>query len=202
MLGRSLRRFQPQRPASAALLAAVATISACGRPAAVSSRRFAAGPAAQARGVAAFQVLRAGPRHLDLLLEGELAGHLEVRAANGNATQRLEVGGAPPLVLRTSWERVTVEFVESTQVLAERTGTVWIAREPLAAAAGALVTLLLALDIDLAVQGTSMTFNGRRYAWCTPMCATAERCARGGRAEACGDAVATCGACLEQEPAQ
>lgn len=177
-------------------------ITACGRPAAVPSSRFVAGPAAQARGVAAFQVLRAGPRHLDLLLEGEGAGGLEVRVAGGNSIQRLELRGTPPLVLRTSWDRVQVEMAGSTQVLAERSGAVWVARERLAPAAQPLVTLLLALDIDLAVQGTSMAFQGRHYAWCTRMCAAAERCARQGRLETCGDAVATCGACLEQEPGQ
>jgi hypothetical protein len=188
------------RSTSTVSLLLITVLASCGRTAAPETR-FAPGPAARAHGVSMFQVLRADAQNLDVVLEGR-AGRLEVRTAGGVSTQRLEISEAAPLILRTSWERVEVEIGEANQVLAERSGAVWMGRQPLAEGAQPLVALLLAMDIDLAVQGTSMAFQGRRYAWCTPACVSAERCARAGQLGTCGDQVATCGACLEQEPSE
>lgn len=172
----------------------------CTRARPPAQTRFLAGPAAHSHGVVAFEVVVANATHLDLVLEGSRAGHLKVETIGGSSTQRLALAGAMPIVLRTSWERVELEANGENRLLAERVGAKWTIRQPVPREALPVGSLLLALDIDLAVQGTSMIFRGRRYAFCTPACVAAERCIGVGTLDPlCAESIATCGACLEQE---
>jgi hypothetical protein len=62
------------------------------------------------------------------------------------------------------------------------------------------VALLLAVDIDMAVQGTSLVANGSEYVACTIECTSAAQCVPQWDAPVCAPHVVTCSACLEQEP--
>jgi hypothetical protein len=162
---------------------------------------FAAGPVARGHGVEGYQVLAADAHHLDVRWLGRTAGHLRVEVQGGSATQRLE---APEeaFTLFTSRDRIAMDLDGTRRVLAERTGDGWVERERPARGASSdrWLPTLLAVDIDLAVQGTSMIFEGKVYAPCTGECIKAERCVRESPLPRCAAGVTTCGACLEQEP--
>ncbi|MBS2012688.1 MAG: hypothetical protein JST00_07375 [Deltaproteobacteria bacterium] len=59
----------------------------------------------------------------------------------------------------------------------------------------------MAVDVDMAVQGSSLVRGGRAHASCTSECLRAYSCAGRERADAaCEASVAVCGACMVQWP--
>ena len=176
--------------------AAVVLCCACAKNASLPSL-YPASKEASALGVQGYRVLRADAHNLELHLLGTRQARLQVEVRGGNALQRLQtVDGA--FTLWTSLDRITVEQQAAPFLAAERVDDGWIERAPIPPAAWPSLELLMAVDIDLAVQGTSMIFEGKQYAWCTLQCSNAARC--GPDLELCAESIVTRGACLEQEP--
>jgi hypothetical protein len=160
---------------------------------------YPAGDLARRQGIEGYQILKDRPTELDLNLSGRPAAKLAVRILGGVTTQSIEREGGR-FGLRTSFDRVEVEENGRYRVAAERMVGGWKVHEGLGRVSTDWLAFLLAIDVDLAVQGTSMVFQGRRYAWCTLECERAAGCARQGTPLNCLEQLVTCGACLEQEP--
>jgi hypothetical protein len=159
---------------------------------------FAAGAEAQQHGVTSYSVTHADARSLDVGLLGDRPARLAIRVEDLTTSQRLDRDASPPFILRTSPSRVAVSTGAREVLVMERVGSSWIDRQPLTGAERELVARLLAVDIDLAVQGSSMVFRGARYVGCTQACVAAARCAE---LTVCAESVVTCAGCLAQEPA-
>jgi hypothetical protein len=157
-----------------------------------------AGDAARARGVDAYDVLEATAHDIDARLLGKVPLHLHVHSADGETVQQLD--GPAPFVLSTSRERVEVETSGHPRIVAEKVGDVWRAPEGVDAATQRAIGLVLSVDVDLAVQGSSLVFGGSTFARCTETCDRASRCAEHFDAARCAQDTTLCGACLEQEP--
>jgi hypothetical protein len=160
---------------------------------------FPAGPAAQELGFTAYDINKATRDELDVTLLGRSPAHLFATVTEREAIQRLQRRD-DVFSLRTSADRMAVEQGGVPRLLAERLGDRWLERAPLDAADREKLGAILAADIDLAVQGTSMVFGGRRYVWCTLECVNSAACLRRGSAGPCAAGITTCAACLAQEP--
>jgi hypothetical protein len=161
---------------------------------------YAAGPEARAQRVDSYLFHQATAHDLDLAFIGPKEGRLKVHVMGGSAVQELERTPEGRTVLRTSARRIELEDGEGARLLAEAADGRWVARAPVSPAAAASLAFLVAVDLDLAVQGASMVFEGKLYARCTLECATGVVCLRRSAFEECAEHVAVCGACLEQEP--
>src|SRR5205814_10059880 len=102
---------------------------------------------------------------------------LHVHVMKAEALQQLEMGGGPPFVLGTSATAVEIGGTNASKVLAEVIGGGWVARAPTTPGEASKLSLLMAVDLDLAVQGSSMVFAGQLYAHCSLECSQAARCA-------------------------
>jgi hypothetical protein len=156
-----------------------------------------AGEAARAQGVDAYDVLEATKHDIDARLLGRTPGRLRIHSADGETTQQLD--GAAPLVLSTSRARIDLKM-DGHSLVAERSGDRWVSRGALDATAEAALRLMLAVDVDFAVQGSSTILGGTTFARCTEQCDKASRCAEHGGPAQCASNMVLCGACLEQEP--
>jgi hypothetical protein len=159
-----------------------------------------AGDAARAQGVDAYDVLRATEQDIDARLLGRAAAHLLVHCADGVTVQRLD--GRAPFELSTSPGRIEIGTGGAFRVVAEKDGDRWLSRGPLDADADARrsMRLLFAVDVDLAVQGSSIVLGGTAFARCTEECDRAQLCAETFEAASCAQHAVLCGGCLEQEP--
>jgi hypothetical protein len=111
---------------------------------------------------------------------------LHVRARAGATEQTLD-----GFVLRTERDAIAI----AGKRVASRNGA-WTAT-PLAPADADALARILSLDITLAVQGSSLVFDGEDYAACTVRCTHAEACRDLAR---CADDIVVFGACLVREP--
>jgi hypothetical protein len=150
--------------------------------------------------VSSYLIRQAGAHDLDTDLMGATPGRLIIHVLSGIATQELKREDGRRFILRTSSSRIEVADDGGPRLLAERFRDGWQQRGRLSPSALASLDLLLAVDLDLAVQGASMAFDGRLYARCSLECWSATTCVRRPSFDRCAEHVAVCGACLEQEP--
>jgi hypothetical protein len=158
---------------------------------------FPAGVEARRRGVDTYLVRRAGAHDLDVELAGAVRGRLVAHVVAGAAAQQIEREGMDPFTLRTSSELVEAEDAGGTFPVARFANGRWMQSTPAPRGISTSMQLLMAIDIDLAVQGASMVFGGKLYARCTLECWTAARCPA---LDQCAGHIVICAACLEQEP--
>jgi hypothetical protein len=160
---------------------------------------FPVGPAAQELGFTAYEINKATADELDVTLVGRSPARLLATITQAESIQRLQRSGEV-FALRTSADRMQVEQGGRSRLLAERLGDRWFERAALDVAGRQNLGVILAADIDLAVQGTSMVFGGQRYVWCTLECVNSAACLRRGAEGLCAAGITTCAACLGQEP--
>src|SRR5262249_41130564 len=156
---------------------------------------------ARARGVTGYHVLVAGAHDVDVELLGARPMHLVARAGPEVTEQWLE-GAKVPMHLVTREDRIEVERDGVPVPVATRRDRPGLAGSPLTPDESETLALVAAVDVDLAVQGSSIVFGGRRYEQCTLACIHASSCSQQLARElaACARAVTICGACLDAEP--
>jgi hypothetical protein len=179
--------------------AAMVLLLGCFRPRSESSR-FPATAAAHEMGIFAYDIIHADPRNVDVLLDGRTSGRLRVEVRSAVVTQRFEEPDRPSFILQTSPNEIEARVAATTRVLAKKAASGWKIVAPPAAADTLKIATILAADVDLAVQGASMIWDGGQYAFCTWECVKAGACARKDSFEQCAAHVVICAACLEQEP--
>jgi hypothetical protein len=158
-----------------------------------------AGEAAVRSGITQYALHRVEAHHLGVGLMGILSGDLTVDVFGGAATQHLALADRPPFDLETSKERVGVTD-GTRRFLMSKNGSAWTMAGPSESIDRSIMQLLMAVDVDLGVQGATMVFDGSLYAPCTVDCMFAEKCVGAARLATCASDVVTCAACLEQEP--
>jgi hypothetical protein len=151
-------------------------------------------------GIFAYDIIHADRKTLDVRLEGQTTGRLRVEVRGEVVTQRLEAAGRPPFVLQTSPDQLETREAATARVLARKAAGRWGIVDAPSAADTFTIAQILAADVDLAVQGASMIWDGGQYAFCTWECVKAGECIRKDSLEECAPRVVTCAACLEQEP--
>lgn len=157
--------------------------------------------AARSRGIGRFEVVAEAPGVLDVRLEGPaVAGRLRVRAGATETEQRIE-GFGEPFVVRTRRDSLAVGRPGAERIIARRGRGSWDGA-PLDAADADALARVLAIDVSVAVQGSSLVFGGTGYVSCTVRCTRAETCVRrmSRQLAGCADDIVVCGACLEREP--
>jgi hypothetical protein len=164
---------------------------------------IAADAAARSHGILGFEVVAEGPRALDVRIDPLDGPAARLRmGAGASSTEQTITGFGAPFVVRTRRDQLALGRPGAERIVArrDRAGDAWSGGALDAGDAEALARVL-ALDVALAVQGTSLVFGGAVYASCTARCSRAERCVRPGRsAAACADDVVVCAACLERAP--
>lgn len=160
---------------------------------------IAADDAARSRGVHRFEVVTEAPGVLDVRLEGPaVAGRLRVHADATETEQRIE-GFGEPFVVRTRRDSLAVGRPGAERIIAHRGRGSWDGA-PLDAADADALARVLAIDVSVAVQGSSLVFGGTGYVSCTVRCTRAETCVRRmSQPAGCADDIVVCGACLERE---
>jgi len=144
-------------------------------------------PAARAHGVVGMTVVVDRPDALEVVVDTTAGPRaLHIHASAGATEQRLD-----GFALRTERDAIAI----AGNRVATRDGT-WTA-SPLAPGDADALARVLAVDIALAVQGSSLVFDGDDYAACTARCIRAEACRDLAR---CADDIVVCGACLVREP--
>jgi hypothetical protein len=158
-----------------------------------------AGPLARGAGVSAYRVLRDELHALDVEVLGDHPARLESRGTASSVTERLFVSS--PSVEKVALE-VTVDRLElraggQRVIVAERDGERWQASGTLGADDQATLAMLMAVDVDLAAQGTALVLGGTVYPSCTFECLQAAACAPRWdlRSSSCARPVAMCVAC-------
>jgi hypothetical protein len=179
-------------------LAAVAYAQTACTEASPSLNNLPAGSAARMQGIQAYDIVEASAHDLDVRIVGNPSGRLRVHSQGGATTQELD--GAERFGLSTSRTRVAVRIGAVERTIAEQDDMGWHPIGPVNADAQRALGILLAIDVDLAVQGSSLVFGGTTFASCTDECDRATVCAAAFNASRCAPSVSVCGACLEQEP--
>ena len=157
-----------------------------------------AGDEARARGVEGYDVVSASAHDLDVQLRSATPARLRIHTAEGETVQRLD--GPIAFALATSQSHLRLEVGGRPRLVAEKSGEAWLARDAIDPLAARAIELVLAIDIDLAAQGSSLVFGGSVLARCSETCEKATRCAGHFEADRCAPSIVLCGACLEQEP--
>jgi hypothetical protein len=176
------------------------SIAACHT--AASSDDAPAGSEAARLGVQGYRVLRADAQFVDVRLVGPRGGRLTIHALPSHVEQRLVRDDGTTLGLVTDAQTIRVDVGTQSWVVARREGARWAPVEGTVPTAtwSTDMTLVLAVDIDMAVQGTSLVASGSEYVACTIECTSAAECIPHWDASECAPHVMTCSACLEQEP--
>ena len=187
--------------AIAGLVAAIALAAV--RTAPPLPAQIATGSAARSSGILGFEVISEAPGSLDVRLDGPPGGgRLRVRTAPaqpGETEQQIEGFGAP-FIVRTRRESLVLGRAGAERIVARRERGAWIG-DSLDAGDSAALARVVALDEELAVQGSSLVFGGAAYVQCTVRCLRAEACVRTtANAARCADDVVVCAACLERAP--
>ncbi len=180
-----------------AVLAAVQAV-ACRGSSAPPMKGIRATAMARSRGIESYDVILCDRDDVNAIVHGLDVARLTVHAVRGEAKQVLESAGTA-LVLRTGPNRIEVQG-ESSSIVLERLSGAWLARDSMDAKTTALLATLLAIDVDMAVQGTSLVGNAQAYVPCTLRCESASACVIRGNLPSCAESIVTCGECLEQEP--
>lgn len=171
-------------------------LGACGgrtRPTVV-----AVGPAARAHGYARYETLDADAHHVDAVVSGAWLARVHVDADGEVTTERLEEAGRVT-VLHATADALDLTVDGATHALARRRGDFWTT-QALNPAARVPLASLLALDVDLAVQGSSIIWRGGAYVQCTLGCARAAACVARDLDAACARLSDDCAGCLEAAP--
>ncbi len=180
----------------------VAAAAGCGARAAPRAAIVASSDAARRRGVAEYEVRHADAHRVDVALRGSVAGQLRSISRDGVTVQELEVARGS-VTITSSLERVEVEVADAggaqRWTLGEKRGDEWRvpAARPAASALG-LAATVFAVDVDMAVQGSCVVGGGRVHVACTLECTRAASCAEQDPSPRCAQAMAGCGACMDQ----
>jgi hypothetical protein len=189
-----------RRGVTLALLAAAAV--GCGARSAPPPAVVASSDAAHRRGIAAYEIRHADAHEVDVALRGATPGQLHSLSRAGVTVQELETPGGS-VTVTSSLERVEARISTARGVerwtLGEKRGADWIvpAARPPSSTLG-LVATVFAVDVDMAVQGSCVVEGGRAHVACTLECTRAATCADQDPSPRCAQAMAGCGACMDQ----
>jgi hypothetical protein len=157
-----------------------------------------AGPAARSLGVTGYRVLHDDPADLDVELVGERSGRLHAHGTPDRVEQRLDGAPQGPVEMAASAQEVSLRTDGAIMTVALRSGGRWRRGAGLTAAQTSALRMLMAVDVDLAVQGSSLILGGADYVQCTFACSAASSCtpAWNEQGEACARSVADCSSCM------
>jgi hypothetical protein len=158
---------------------------------------------AAAEGVSGYRPVHVGKNDLEVQLIGTPGGRFMVRASAERVAQSVELASGAAIDVRTSAALIAVVREGNEVLLAHHDGARWVDDAPLAPREDTAWRTLAAVDVDMAMQGTSVTSGGTRYVSCTAQCIAAAECVRRSESAAvarCAFSFTTCSACLEVEP--
>jgi len=169
----------------------------------------AASAPARSCGVHRYRIERSDRRSVHATWDGGAftssgdAAHTLQRIELGEGSFELETTPSRVVLRRLSHDRAIDAFVAETDDAVPPTGhgRRWRIRSTPERETMNVLRTIAAIDVDLAVQGSSLVYGGRVHTSCTLECMRAAECApRAATAPACIESIDLCGGCMVQAP--